>query len=78
MLINVRRRKSAQEALRESEERFRLLLNSTAEAIYGVDTKGDCVFCNPACLTQLGYDHEADLLGKNMHNLDAPSSQRWV
>jgi PAS domain S-box-containing protein len=69
MWINVRRRKSAQEALRESEERFRLLLNSTAEAIYGVDTKGDCVFCNPACLTQLGYDHEADLLGKNMHNL---------
>lgn len=44
MLINVRRRKSAQEAPRESEERFRLLLNSTAEAIYGVDTKGDCVF----------------------------------
>ena len=44
MWINVRRRKSAQEALRESEERFRLLLNSTAEAIYGVDTKGDCVF----------------------------------
>ena len=69
MWINIRRRKIVQEALKVSEERVRLLLDSTAEAIYGIDTKGDCVFCNPACLTLLGYEHEADLLGKNIHNL---------
>ncbi len=69
LLHNNIKRKRAEENHRESEEKFRLLLNSTAEAIYGVDIKGDCVFCNPACLTLLGHDHEADLLGKNMHNL---------
>ena len=69
MWINIGRRKRAQEALKVSEERVRLLLDSTAEAIYGVDTKGACVFCNPACLTLLGYKREADLLGKNIHNL---------
>ena len=57
------------DALRESEERSRLLLNSTAEAIYGLDTKGNCTFCNPACLKILGYESDADLLGKNMHKL---------
>ncbi len=32
--------KRAEEALRESEEQVRLLLNSTAEAIYGIDLGG--------------------------------------
>ncbi|MDG5468732.1 PocR ligand-binding domain-containing protein [Deltaproteobacteria bacterium IMCC39524] len=57
------------DALRESEERSRLLLNSTAEAIYGLDKKGNCIFCNPACLKILGYESDTDLLGKNMHEL---------
>lgn len=56
-------------ALRESEERVRLLLESTAEAIYGVDTAGKCTFSNPACLRVLGYRDPSDLLGKSMHEL---------
>jgi PAS domain S-box-containing protein len=62
-------RKQAEQTLRNSEERFRMLLNSTAEAIYGLDTNGHCTFCNPACLELLGYESEADLLGKNMHKV---------
>jgi len=56
-------------ALRESENSFRLLLNSTADAIYGIDTNGNGTFCNPACLKILDYASDTDLLGKNMHNL---------
>jgi PAS domain S-box-containing protein len=62
-------RDEVEKALRESEEKFRLLLNSTAEGIYGLDTKGKCTFCNPACLDILGYVIETDLLGKNIHKL---------
>ena len=58
-----------QEALRESEERQRLLLESVDEAIYGLDTDGKCTFCNPACLRLLGYRDQEDLLGKNIHDL---------
>ena len=54
-------------ALRESDEKIRLLLNSTAEAIYGLDMKGNCTFCNNSCLYLLGYKHQDELLGKNMH-----------
>lgn len=53
--------------LRESEERTRLLLESTGEPIYGIDTNGLCTFCNPACLRVLGYAKPEDLLGRNMH-----------
>ncbi|MHB1215263.1 MAG: EAL domain-containing protein [Thiobacillus sp.] len=55
-------------ALRESEARFRLLLESSPEAIFGVDTQGLCTFVNPACLNMLGYTHE-EMLGKNVHQL---------
>ncbi len=62
-------RKNAEIALEEFKEEVRLILNSTVEAIYGIDLKGKCNFCNPACLRFLGYEHESDLLGKNMHEL---------
>jgi PAS domain S-box-containing protein len=60
-------RKMAEESLREHDERISLLLNSTAEAIYGLDLNGNCTFCNNACLRLLGYKHPDELLGKNMH-----------
>lgn len=56
------------EALRESKDQVRLLLDSAGEGIYGVDLEGNCTFVNPACLKMLGYDDPADLLGQNMHD----------
>jgi two-component system CheB/CheR fusion protein len=53
----------------EREERIRLLLDSTAEAIYGIDLNGICTFCNAACAKLLGYDSPASLIGKQMHPL---------
>ncbi|MFV1982613.1 MAG: ATP-binding protein [Thiohalomonadales bacterium] len=52
-----------------SEAKVLLLLNSTAEAIYGIDTFGVCTFINASCLKMLGYEQESELLGKNMHEL---------
>jgi len=53
-------------ALRRSEEQLRLLLDSTAEAIYGTDLDGRCTFCNSACLRLLGYSDPAQLVGKDL------------
>jgi PAS domain S-box-containing protein len=69
MEIDVTNLKNAQQAGRDSEEKYLLLLNSTAEGIYGLDLEGNCTFCNPACLRLLGYRAPEDLLGKNMHAL---------
>ena len=67
--VDVTDRRVAEEALRENEDKLRLLLDSTAEAIYGIDLEGRCTFCNRACLRALGYQRADDLLGKNMHEL---------
>ena len=68
-VVNISERKRAEQELRDSEDKLRLLLESTAEAIYGIDLHGCCTFCNPACLRLLGYQHADQLLGKNMHDL---------
>jgi len=62
-------RELTEAALRSSDERTRLLLDSTAEAIYGVDLEGKCTFCNSAALRMLGYSDAGELLGYNTHRL---------
>jgi len=69
IVADITERKSAEEALRESEDNLRLLLDSTAEAIHGIDREGRCTFCNAACLSALGYEHANELLGREMHGL---------
>jgi PAS domain S-box-containing protein len=63
------RQRTAEAQLRESEDKLRLILDSTAEAIYGIDLEGRCTFCNPACLRALQYEHLDELLGRDMHPL---------
>jgi two-component system, chemotaxis family, CheB/CheR fusion protein len=59
----------AREEIAEREEQIRLLLDSTAEAIYGIDPSGNCTFCNPVCARLLGYDSPAALIGRQIHPL---------
>ena len=56
-------------ALREEEEHVRLLLDSTAEAICGLDLVGNCTWANRASAQMLGYPDAGALLGQNLHNL---------
>ena len=48
---------------------LRQVLDSTAEAIYGIDLHGDCTFCNKALLLATGYGSQEEVLGQNMHRL---------
>ena len=66
-VLDITARKASEEALKISEEKYLSLLNSTAEAIYGLDLEGNCTFCNPACVRMIGYETSEELLGKNMH-----------
>jgi formate hydrogenlyase transcriptional activator len=67
---DITERITAEEAVYRSEERFRLILDSTAEGIFGCDPEGTCLFCNPAAARLLGYDDPSELLGKNMHAVE--------
>ncbi len=57
------------EAQQVSEMRLRVLLDSAAEGIYGLDLKGCFSFVNKAALRMLDYANEADLIGKKAHQL---------
>ncbi|HEV7992362.1 MAG TPA: response regulator, partial [Gemmatimonadaceae bacterium] len=59
----------AMDALRASQEQLRLLLDSTAEGIYGIDLDGMCTFCNQAAARLLGHRGPDALLGKNVHEM---------
>ncbi len=61
-------RQGIERGLKESEERVRLLLDSTAEAICGMDLGFNCVFANASCLRLLGVA-ESDLIGHNVDDL---------
>ncbi len=61
--------KQAAARLQISRERLQLILNTTAEGIYGVNLKGECVFINKSGLKFLRYSKPEELLGKKIHNL---------
>jgi two-component system NtrC family sensor kinase len=65
---DITERKRAEAVLKQTEERQRLLLESTGEGIYGTDADGNCTFINPAAAEMLGYRPD-ELHGKNMHDL---------
>ncbi len=67
--IEVTDRRQAERAWRRSEAQLRLILDSTVEAIYGVDRNGRCTFANSACARLLGFEEAAELLGADMHRL---------
>lgn len=67
--IDDSKRKETEEALKDSDNKLRLIMDSTAEAIYGIDLEGRCTFANPSTVKLLGFANTRDLLGQNMHDL---------
>jgi PAS domain S-box-containing protein len=49
-------RRAAEEALRESEERYRTILDTIVDGYYEIDFDGNVTFCNDAMLRILGYE----------------------
>jgi len=54
---------------KSNEAQIRLLLNSTAEGFYAIDTNGNCTLINQSALELLGFSTKNEVLGKNMHDL---------
>ncbi len=54
---------------REGRDYLRELLNSTAEALYAIDADGATTTVNRAFLAMLGFAHEDEVVGRNIHGL---------
>ncbi len=65
-------RKRAEAALRQSEERYKQIVNDASDIIYGADATGHFTFCNPTAVRILNRP-ETELIGRHYTELIAPS-----
>jgi PAS domain S-box-containing protein len=56
--VDITNLKNAAEALEKSEERFRLAMEATKDAIWDIDIGNDQVYFNPAYFAMFGYGQE--------------------
>ncbi len=70
-------RKRAEAALRESEENFRRLVESSPDAIF-IHVDGKFVFLNRAAVTLFGATSADELIGKDALNFSHPDYHRQV
>jgi PAS domain S-box-containing protein len=63
-LRDITERKRAEEVLRESEARYRTILENIQDGYFEVDLAGNCTFANEARCQSLGYTKE-ELIGMN-------------
>ncbi len=63
---DITERKRAEKDVDEARERFRVLLDSAAESIFGVDTLGRCTFANLSCVEELRFISDQSMLGQEV------------
>ncbi len=73
---DITRQKEAEERLRESEAKYRSLIERAAFGIYTSAEDGRILEANPAITRMLGYDSPADLMRINMADLYQSAADR--
>ncbi len=65
-MTDITERKKAEEALRESEERFRRIFENIRDMYYRADLEGKLTMVNPLGVRMMGYDGPEEVIGKDI------------
>ncbi|MFC1502065.1 PAS domain S-box protein [bacterium] len=68
IVIDISHRKEMEEALRESEKKFRTFMETASDLMFITDEAGDFAYVNESLLTTLGYTRK-EIIGKSMSEL---------
>ena len=70
-------RKRAEEALRDSEERYRAIVENSYDLIFETTPTGQCLYLSPNCTEVIGYQIN-ELLGRNFFDLVHPDERQGL
>ena len=74
---DVTERKHAEEVLRDSEKKYRTIVENITDALYMHDFKGNIIDVNENACKMLGYKRE-ELIGANLSMLDSEENKRLL
>jgi PAS domain S-box-containing protein len=77
VISDITERKYAVEAMRRSEEKYRLLTTNTQDTIWATDLEINITFINPSIYHLLGYTPE-EFIGKNHFDFASPQGARFL
>ncbi len=69
---DITKRRKAEEALRESENLYKSLVETSFDGIVLTDLNGEYIFCNQMHASLLGYDSASELISKSGFDFIAP------
>ncbi len=69
---DITQQKRAEQALRDSEERFRSIVETTPECVKVVAADGEILHINTSGLTMLGAENSRDVVGKSFYDFIVP------
>ncbi len=74
MLTNINENKLAQDALKESENKYRTVLETTPFSVRLIDLNGNILYANHQTAVIHGYDSANEMIGTNVFNLTSHDS----
>ncbi len=69
-------KKKLEQALRDSQELYKTLIDTSPYAVTVIDLKGEITYASERTLSMLGYKNLGELLGKNAFDLIDPSDRK--